>query len=78
MTLPDAHELDRQQAASDLSWSTITAAQVRQKVADIATVPNLAIRESCQRMLAYAVTTHAPHHAGLLPPEWLEPEVPRR
>jgi len=64
MTLTEA------QAAAELSWVTITPAQLRAKIADIEAIRVMAIRESCRRILAHAVATHAPHHAGLLPPDW--------
>jgi hypothetical protein len=60
-------------AAAELSWATITPAQLRAKIADIEEIRVMAIRESCRRMLAHAVASHAPHHRGLLPPEWIAP-----
>lgn len=59
------------QAAAEMSWITITATQIRAKIADIEAIPMKAIRETYGRILAHAVATHAPQHAGLLPPEWL-------
>ena len=73
MTLLDGQGLRNQQAAAEFSWATITDAQVRQKIADIEAVPSKAMREAYGGMLAHAIASHAPHHLGLVPPEWQEP-----
>jgi hypothetical protein len=48
----------------------VTGAEVRAKIADTQLIPNAAQRKSLGSILAHAIATHAPHHFGLLPPEW--------
>ena len=70
MSLPDVQTLRDQQAASDLSWVTITAAQVRAKVANIEAMPFTSMRAAYARMLAHAVRAHAPAHLPIIPRQW--------
>ena len=51
------------------SWANITAPQVRAKIREL---EGNGMRATLGHFLATAIAKHAPHHLGLLPPEWLD------
>ena len=66
-------EIDRDVSES---WANITAPQVRAKIREL---DGNGMRATLGHFLATAIAKHAPHHLGLLPPEWLdEPQEHRR
>ena len=68
---PETRTQAERSAMAEASWRDITAGQVRERIAEIRLVEGAGhIQASLGRMLAHAITTHAPHHLGLLPPDW--------
>ena len=59
-------EIDRDVSES---WANITAPQVRAKIREL---DGNGMRQTLGHFLATAVAKHAPHHLGLLPPEWID------
>jgi hypothetical protein len=59
-------EIDRDVSES---WANITAPQVRAKIREL---EGNGMRQTLGHFLATAIFKHAPHHLGLLPPEWLK------
>jgi hypothetical protein len=59
-------EIDREVSES---WANITASQVRAKIREL---EGNGMRATLGHFLATALAKHAPHHLGLLPPEWLK------
>ena len=51
------------------SWANITAAEVRAK---IRALEGHKMRATLGHFIATAIGKHAPHHLGLLPPEWID------
>lgn len=64
-------------AYAEQSWRDVTAADVREKIRNVQALEHGPQRASLGRLLAHAITTHAPHHAALLPLVWLQPEPER-
>jgi hypothetical protein len=75
---PPLHAIETDQSASAVqagrdredreSWEGITAAQVRAKVRALEGI----IAPGWRGILAHALAKNAPHHLGLIPPEWLK------
>jgi hypothetical protein len=65
-TRQDQHSAD---CAAD--WASITTAQLREKIANVRAIGQSGMRLSWGRVLSTAIHRHAPHLAGLIPPEWL-------
>ena len=55
--------------AGKASWQGIDAADVRRKIRNVE-ASGMSLRLG--HFLATALRNHAPHHLGLLPPQWLE------
>jgi hypothetical protein len=64
-----ARRMQLLQADASESWAAIAPQQVRAKIRAINDSPTSLL---FGRFLATALERHAPHHLGLLPPQWLE------